>query len=122
MGAVYRFEASGTEWQWRGKWLPNPGTDDCFFGAAIAIDGDRAAVGSPREDTSGPWSGAVYVDDIAHDCPTDVTGDVLIGVDDVLAIVSNWGPCAGCPEDVDASGDVGTDDLLTTIAAWGWCR
>ncbi len=121
-GAVYRFEWVLDQWQWRGKWLPLPGTDDCFFGACIAIDGERAVVGAPREATSGSWSGAVYVAQIQQPCDEDVTGDVRVGVDDVLAVVNVWGPCEDCPEDIDASGDVGADDLLAVIGAWGWCH
>lgn len=120
-GAVYRFEWTKDVWRWRGKWLPLPGTDDCFYGASICIDGERACVGAPREDTAGPWSGAVYIHEIDQACPADVSGDAIVGVDDVLAVVSSWGACAACAEDIDLSGDVGADDLLAVIDAWGWC-
>ncbi len=121
-GAVYRFEQSGAEWDWQGKWLPMPGADDCFFGSSMSLDGDVVAVGSPREDIVGPWSGAVYVHQLDAGCPADISGDVLVGVDDLLMVVSAWGPCSGCPEDIDGDGDVGADDILAVIADWGWCH
>jgi len=49
----------------------------------------------------------------------DVNDDGVVNVDDLLAVVTAWGPCAGCPEDVDGSGTVDVDDLLEVINAWG---
>jgi hypothetical protein len=43
--------------------LPHVGHDGDFFGAAVAIDGDRAVVGAPSEDACGDNSGAAYVFD-----------------------------------------------------------
>ena len=50
----------------------------------------------------------------------DISGDV--GFDDLLQILTNWGPCVDCPQDIDMSGDVGFDDLLVVLASWGPCR
>jgi hypothetical protein len=55
------------------------------------------------------------------ECPADVDGDGTVGFDDVLAVLSAWGPCAACPADVDDSGSVGFTDLLTVLSAWGPC-
>ena len=121
-GAVYRFKLLDGLWDWKGKWLPLPGTDDCFYGATISADGDRVALGAPREDTAGTWSGAVYVRPASSGCSGDIDGDVTVGVNDLLAIVDAWGPCTGCPEDIDGNGIVGADDLLEVIGAWGWCK
>ncbi|NNF43491.1 MAG: hypothetical protein HKN62_10685 [Phycisphaerales bacterium] len=52
----------------------------------------------------------------------DESGDV--GFSDLVAVLSDWGPCpAGrpCPSDLDQSGDVGFSDLLTLLSAWGPC-
>jgi phospholipase/lecithinase/hemolysin len=52
--------------------------------------------------------------------PGDVNGDWLVGFDDLLLVLSAWGPCAGaCPEDLDGDGAVGFDDLLIVLANWG---
>ncbi len=54
-------------------------------------------------------------------CPADISGDGLVGADDLLAVIAGWGPCAGCPADLTGDGEVGTDDLLMVLAAWGSC-
>jgi hypothetical protein len=81
------------------------------------------------------WSGnrdgadRVYAQNIHDDgtlgpglaCPADVTGDGVVGTDDLLALIGMWGPCLACPEDISGDGVVGTDDLLALLAAWGPC-
>lgn len=57
----------------------------------------------------------------------DVTGDGFVNVDDLLGVISQWGPCpappALCPADVAPPGApdgmVNVDDLLLTILNWG---
>jgi hypothetical protein len=51
--------------------------------------------------------------------PGDVNFDGIVGFDDLLAVLSNWGPCQGlCSEDSDGSGDVGFGDLLDVLSNW----
>jgi len=63
-------------------------------------------------------------------CPTDIApqgGDDVVNVQDLLAVIGAWGPCANpndCPADVaPAGGDdiVNVQDLLAVIGAWGPC-
>jgi len=61
-------------------------------------------------------------------CPADVAppgGDGLINVDDLLAVISAWGPCPHpCLTDIappGGDGQVNVDDLLAVISAWGMC-
>ncbi len=61
-GAVYLFDsADGSTWQ-QAAYVKasNPGPDH-NFGASVAIDGDRLAIGAPGEPTGQPGSGAVYL-------------------------------------------------------------
>ena len=51
--------------------------------------------------------------------PSDVNGDGVVNVSDLLAIISVWGECGGCPEDVNSDGSVNVTDLLQVIANWG---
>ena len=51
----------------------------------------------------------------------DITGDGVVGVDDLLDLIASFGPCAGCPADVNGDGVVGVDDFLIVLAAWGTC-
>jgi hypothetical protein len=54
-------------------------------------------------------------------CQADVTGNGVVDVDDLLEVITLWGPCAGCPADVNDDGEVNVDDLLTVISEWGAC-
>jgi hypothetical protein len=54
-------------------------------------------------------------------CPGDLDADEDVGFQDLLAILSAWGACAGCPEDITGDGAVGFADLLIVLSAWGPC-
>jgi hypothetical protein len=56
----------------------------------------------------------------ASDCPEDVNGDEVVNVDDLFAVINDWG-AAGGPADVNADGIVNVDDLFAIINAWGPC-
>ena len=54
-----------------------------------------------------------------HDALIDVNGDGVVNGDDVVQVISAWGPCGDiCPADVDHDGDVNVDDLLVVINGW----
>jgi uncharacterized membrane protein len=53
-------------------------------------------------------------------------GDRMIDVEDLLAVINNWGPCEviegqRCPGDVVIDEHINVDDLLGVINAWGEC-
>ena len=48
----------------------------------------------------------------------DITGDGLVDIEDLLAVLGAWGPCAGCVQDINASGAVDIDDLLIVLGGW----
>ena len=50
--------------------------------------------------------------------PGDVDGDGVVGVNDILAVISAWGECDGCSEDLNNDGYVNVNDLLEVIAHW----
>jgi hypothetical protein len=63
-------------------------------------------------------------------CVADITGDSTVNVNDLLAVVTSWGPCANpndCPADISPVGppmgddQVNVNDLLAVITAWGSC-
>jgi hypothetical protein len=54
-------------------------------------------------------------------CDPDINDDGVVDTEDLLAILTAWGPCEGCPEDIDESGTVDTADLLAVLAGWGSC-
>jgi hypothetical protein len=69
--------------------------------------------------------------------PADIAptiGDGSVDVDDLIAVILDWGPCddaAGgggasqpvipppCPADIDDDGEVGAADLIAVILGWG---
>ena len=57
----------------------------------------------------------------APTCPSDLTNDNQVNVNDLLAVINAWGPCVGCPADVNDDNQVNVNDLLAVINAWGAC-
>lgn len=66
-------------------------------------------------------SGQFDVEVIGSDCIADIDGSGVVGVDDLLAVIGDWGACSGCAADLNGDGTVGVDDLLEVIAGWGAC-
>lgn len=62
-GVAYIFERDGATgtWSQAAKLTPSDGEADDFFGRAVAIAGNYAAVGAPYEDGAGTDRGAVYL-------------------------------------------------------------
>ncbi|MCZ6544047.1 MAG: hypothetical protein O6768_10305 [Planctomycetota bacterium] len=54
-------------------------------------------------------------------CPWDLDDSGGVGILDLLALLTAWGPNPGHPADFDNSGDVGILDLLTLVVNWGPC-
>jgi hypothetical protein len=89
--------------------------------AALAIDAARgfAIVGSGFTSTeNNNVLTAWYTRPLL---PGDATGDGLIDINDVLAVINGWGPCpatGSCLADFNQSGNVDIDDLLIVINGW----
>ena len=86
-------------------WCLDLTEDDCD-----AVAGNWSGAGTECEDSSGCQS----------DCQEDIDGDGSVNVNDLLAVVSDWGSTES-DADVDGSGVVDTSDLLAVIGAWGSC-
>lgn len=111
-----------------------PGGDS----AAVVIEPDAHAPGSGlvvAYSDINPWHDNLYLaadnralwrNTFAY-CPTPGTacawdcgdGDGIVGVDDFLALLAQWG-MVGTPCDIDGGG-VGVDDFLALLANWGAC-
>jgi len=106
------------------------------------------ATSMSRQVSGGPWldQGCIYVWDMdvpydgstmhwpmfQHDgqrtgryvmpggCPADVTGDGVVDVLDLLAVLAAWGQ-SGVPEDITGDGVVDVLDLLEVLSGWGPC-
>ena len=60
-GAAYVFTRSGTTWSEQAKLLARDGAAQDQFGTDVSLDGERALIGSPRDDDLGDQSGSAYV-------------------------------------------------------------
>ncbi len=70
----------------------------------------------------GTWRGAGSDCGAVRCCPGDVRPDGRVDLEDVLAVLSDWGACSPavpCPADLDGDDAVGTRDLLVVLAAFG---
>ncbi len=80
--------------------------------------------GNLPEQINGGWSddGDNIVEDVcAPACPSDISGDGVVNVTDILELLSSWGeptPHA----DVNSDGIVDVLDLLELIGNWGACE
>ena len=62
------------------------------------------------------------VGDVCEPIPGDLNGDGVVGVADLLILLSSWGPCKDCGDcsaDIDGNCVVGVSDLLILLANWG---
>ena len=59
-------------------------------------------------------------------CDADTNGNGMVEVNDLLAVVTQWGACPvlpnPCGADVNADHQVNVDDLLVVISRWGPCQ
>ena len=109
------------------------GTDLCTGGSSSYVF--TASGGAPGEEmcftllVSGEGGGfccttqqCITVPDCAvPTMPGDIDRDNLVGIADLLALLSSWGPCSDCSScdaDLDGDCDIGIGDLLVLLANW----
>jgi hypothetical protein len=83
-------------------------------GDTIIFDGEVGGL-----DVTGTLSGAVI--EIVPCCPPDLDYDCVVGVNDFLILLAEWGTDPAGPPDLDGDGDVDVTDFLLLLAAWGPC-
>ena len=88
-------------------------------------DASGALSGGTFDLHGGFWPGGVVP---APDCPADITGNDVVDIDDLVAVVLAWGACpappATCSSDIAppaGNGVVNIDDLVIIITGWGAC-
>ena len=55
-------------------------------------------------------------------CRGDIDINRVVNIDDLLHVISAWGPCIDCLQDTNDNGVVNIDDLLRVISEWGNCQ
>ncbi len=84
-------------------------------GRLATVDGEGSFLVS-----YGPVTNTVVLSDFATTpaCPSDLTGDGMVGIEDFLMVLAEWGePTA----DVDGDFNTGIGDFLQILANWGAC-
>ena len=60
-------------------------------------------------------------------CPADITGDDVVNIDDIFAVLGLWGDCADpcppyCVGDITEDCTVNIDDVFAILGQWGDCN
>jgi len=80
-------------------------------------------VGHAYNNTTQRYEAIMWINGPA--CPADINHDGSVNVNDLLAVITGWGPCpqppAVCSGDVNNDGQVDVNDLLAVITSWGNC-
>lgn len=149
-GAAYLYRLNGFTWIEEAKLLAADAAPLDTFGRRVAISDDRAIVGADKDD-AGSGSAYVFaglggadcdsngltdaceilagtskdsngdgVLDVCE-CPWDLQGDAIVGINDFLDMLAAWGTDPGGPPDFDGDGVVGILDFLELLANWGFC-
>jgi len=65
----------------------------------------------------------VDIDDIVFEmsCEADLDGNGIVGINDFLDLLSQWGSGPGGPPDFDGNGTVGPEDFWELLDNWGPC-
>ena len=89
------------------------------IGALVAVSMSAGAGEPPTDKQIDSWIDAMGTDawGTCTGCPEDIDGDGVVGVLDLIRILSAWGPCAGCPEDINGDGVVDFLEILRLLAA-----
>lgn len=77
------------------------------------------------EETSGDANNDGVPDECEPTCHGDINSDNMIGVQDLLVVLSSWGTCPPlpdpCPGDLNNDGLANVPDLLEILGLWGPC-
>ena len=118
IGAAYVFDVAGSTAVEIIQLLPHDGIAEGYFGRRCHIANNSIFVSSLAFDHTELHAGKVYIYDsivMFGDFDSDSDQDI----EDLLILISSWGPCTdGCSADLNQSGEVDIDDLLAFIQAW----
>lgn len=96
------------------------GNDETSENIAATWDGNGVPFTAPTPGVVPPLTNPAPV------CYADIVINSHVDVNDLLAVITHWGPCAdcqACPWDIGPCRNclVNVDDLLTVITSWGPC-
>ena len=110
---VLNTDAGALEWAWS--------EDDTGTGPGFEHDWARVA-----HDSGLWWNHARYgllhhivVDADTAACPGDTNNDGMVGAEDLLMVLGDWGGTG--PGDVNDDGLINVEDVLLVVSTWGAC-
>ena len=122
---TYRRGADGS-WAYENTLIASDPAPGDFLSRRLSVSGDQAILGSFRNDTpAGADTGAAYLFQLPAppvvNCPEDLDGNMIVSIDDLLAVLNDWGCSSNCSSDINGDDKVDIEDLLSVIEAWGSC-
>ncbi|MFZ4575809.1 MAG: GC-type dockerin domain-anchored protein [Phycisphaerales bacterium] len=120
-GKAYIFEREGAVWTEAQRLLAADGEQGEQFGSCVALSGDVALVGVPR-DQIGPNrnEGSAWVFSLSESlCPADFNQDGGVDSDDVIALLGAW-DAGDAAADFNTDGGVDSEDVNAFFARWDW--
>lgn len=151
-GSVYVFRHTQGVWKELQKLTASDGAPFHWFGGSVTVSEDIGMIGAPAasqvpgavyvvaglfgidcNDNGEPDACDIFngkssdennngIPDECDSIPGDIDGDGTVGVNDLLILLSSWGPCGDCDDcSADLNGDcvIGVSDLLILLANWG---
>ncbi len=75
---------------------------------------------------SGGWSNWIESFNVDSDCSGDITGNGIVNIDDIFAVLGLWGSCPDpcppyCTGDLTQDCMVNIDDVFAILGMWGPC-
>jgi hypothetical protein len=104
-------------------WLDDPSSN---FGWLVQCNEDSFPTAKRFDSKDNPESAVhpllTVQYSLAECAEGDVNCDGVVNVEDLVAVILDWGPCPGgndCPADQNGDGVVDVEDLVTVILGWG---
>lgn len=123
-GAASYFTRHNGAWFKQSRFRLCNGNQSDLFGEQVDISGDgqTALIGSRLRDLEYFNQGAAYVFDLTGSACSDISGDGIVDITDLVVLLALWGDCGypfNCPADLNGDCITNVRDLLVLFANWG---
>jgi len=83
------------------------------------LDGTLRVVGYGFNEATGRTEALLWINGNSA-CPSDINGDAVVNINDLLELISQWGGVSGSG-DINADDIIDVSDLLIIVGSWGPC-
>ncbi|MCH8821970.1 MAG: hypothetical protein IH984_00525 [Planctomycetes bacterium] len=123
-GAASYFTRHSGAWFKQSRFRLCNGFQTDLFGEQVEISGDGkiALIGARLRDLDYFNQGAAYVFDLTGSACSDISGDGIVDITDLVVLLALWGECGypfTCPADLNGDCTTNVRDLLILFANWG---